>query len=151
MSNTKLMYKGYFTEIKYSEEDKVLFGKIEGIADIVNFESDSAKEIEEEFHKAVDDYLKLCKELGKCPEKAYKGTFNIRISPKLHRDIALYAEQHGETLNSSVEKAIEELLRSQESVPYTVIMMLPEEKEKHVEKLWERRDWKKNQPKGLLN
>ena len=42
----KLTYKGYYTEIHYSEEDQVLFGKIEGIADMVNFESDSAKTIE---------------------------------------------------------------------------------------------------------
>ena len=132
MNNNRLTYKGYFTEIHYSEEDKILFGKVEGISDIINFESESSKEIEEEFHKAVDDYLKLCKELGKSPERAYKGTFNVRISPKLHRDLTLYAEQHGETLNFAVEKAIEDFLRSKEPPAYTVVMIQSEEKEKYV-------------------
>lgn len=64
-------YKGYRTKIEYSHEDKVLFGKIEGIDDLVNFESDSAKEIEKEFRLAVDYYLGLCSEIGKSPDKAY--------------------------------------------------------------------------------
>lgn len=102
-----LEYKGYLTRIEYSVEDRVLYGKIEGIKDLVNFESDSIDKVEYEFHCAVDDYLEMCEELGECPDKAYSGTFNVRISPVLHRKIAMKAFKHGETLNSTVEKAIE--------------------------------------------
>ena len=152
MNKNKLSYKGYFTEIKYSEEDKVLFGKIEGIVDLVNFESDSARDIEEEFHKAVDDYLTFWKEVGKEPERAYKGSFNVRIPSKLHRDIAIYAERHGETLNSVVEKAIEIYLKNQEKPSCILnVTFQSEEKFKSVEKLWENSNWKKPQAKVLLN
>ena len=72
MENT-LTYKGYFTNIKYSAEDNVLYGKIEGIDDLVTFESESSLEIENEFRKAVDDYLVFCEEVGKEPSKTYKG------------------------------------------------------------------------------
>lgn len=102
-----LEYKGYLAKIEYSVEDRVLYGKIEGIKDLVNFESDSIDQIEYEFHCAVDDYLEMCEELGEKPDKAYSGTFNVRISPVLHRKIAMKAIKHGETLNSTVEKAIE--------------------------------------------
>ena len=54
-----LEYKGYYTKINFSVEDKVLFGKIEGINDLVNFESESIDEIENEFHVAVDDYFRV--------------------------------------------------------------------------------------------
>lgn len=101
-----LEYKGYLTRIEYSVEDRVLYGKIEGIKDLVNFESDSIDKIEYEFHCAVDDYLEMCKELGESPDKAYSGTFNVRIHPTLHRKIAMMAFKQGETLNSTVEKAI---------------------------------------------
>lgn len=57
-------YKGYYTLIHFDSEDKVLYGKIEGIDDLVTFESDSAKEIEKEFHDAVDDWLEFRKELN---------------------------------------------------------------------------------------
>ena len=111
----KLTYKGYYTEIHYSEEDKVLFGKIEGIADLVNFESDSARDIEEEFHKAVDDYLAYCKGEGKSPDKPYKGSFNVRINPELHKQAALYAAMRDKTLNTVVSEAIEGYLQQAES------------------------------------
>ena len=109
MENT-LQYKGYFTHINYSAEDMVLHGKIEGIDDLVTFESEQASEIEKEFHAAVDDYLEYCKELGKEPAKTYKGTFNIRIEPELHKAIAQEAMKKGISLNQAVEKAIDQFV-----------------------------------------
>jgi len=102
-----LNYKGYFTKIEYSASDGVLYGKIEGINDLINFESDSPKEIEKAFHDAVDDYLTLCEELGQTPNKVYSGTFNVRINPELHRTIALYAIKKGISLNNAVENALQ--------------------------------------------
>ena len=58
MSNI-LTYKGYITKVSYSSEDEVFFGKIENIKDLVNFESNSSIDIEAEFRKAVDDYIKI--------------------------------------------------------------------------------------------
>ncbi|MBQ8429073.1 MAG: type II toxin-antitoxin system HicB family antitoxin [Clostridia bacterium] len=101
-----LEYKNYFSKIEFSAEDKVLYGKIEGIKDLVNFESDTIDGIEKEFHAAVDDYLELCAELGQAPDKAYSGTFNVRVSPQLHRKIAIAALKTGETLNATVSKAL---------------------------------------------
>ena len=60
-----LTYKGYYTLIHFEAEDKVLYGKIENAnGDLVTFESDSAKEIEKEFHDAVDDWLEFKKEIN---------------------------------------------------------------------------------------
>lgn len=102
-----LEYKGYHTIIEFDTEAFVLRGKIEGINDFIDFESDSPKMIEQEFHAAVDDYLEFCQEVGKEPDKEYKGTFNIRIHPDLHKKVALFALKNGESLNNTVEKAIQ--------------------------------------------
>ena len=107
-----LTYKGYITKIEYSSEDKVLYGKVEGIKDLINFESDDANTIEEEFHKAVDDYLDLCSELGQNPDKTYGGTFNVRIPPELHKNLAYLAASQNRTLNSAVEEAIKKYISS---------------------------------------
>ncbi|BCZ26381.1 hypothetical protein EUBC25_04680 [Claveliimonas bilis] len=111
MKTNIIEYKGYYARIEYSVEDRVLFGKIEGIRDLVNFESESAKDIEEEFRNAVDDYLDFCKSVGKNPDKSYKGTFNVRISPNLHRQIAEMAFQRNMSLNSWVEEALNEHIK----------------------------------------
>ena len=102
-----LEYKGYHTKAEVDLNDRVIYGKIEGIKDLVNFESETLEKFEEEFHLAVDDYLELCEQVGKRPEKEYKGTFNIRISPELHKKAALMAFKNGESLNQIVEKAIQ--------------------------------------------
>lgn len=108
MKNNILEYKGYHTKIEFHAEELVLRGKIEGITDLVNFECDNIKDVEKEFHEAVDDYLEFCKEVGKEPDKEYKGSFNVRIDPELHKKLAIKAMQNGDTLNASVEKAIKE-------------------------------------------
>ncbi len=108
-------YKGYHTKIEFDADSMSLRGKIEGINDFVEFEAEDISCVEEEFHAAVDDYLDFCKEVGKEPEKEYKGTFNVRISPELHRGIALFADKNGHSLNSEVEKAIKEYLDNDSS------------------------------------
>ena len=99
-------YKGYHTKIEFDVESMSLRGKIEGINDYIDFEAADIASIEEEFHAAVDDYIEFCIEVGKEPEKEYKGTFNVRIAPDLHKKLALRAFMDGRSLNSEVEAAI---------------------------------------------
>ncbi|MCD7745662.1 MAG: type II toxin-antitoxin system HicB family antitoxin [Lachnospiraceae bacterium] len=105
MNNT-ICYKGYVGSVEFSEEDGVFFGKVMGIRALISYEGQTAKDLVDDFHYAVDDYFELCKAEGQTPEKAYKGSFNVRISPELHRNIAIYAAAHEISLNSFVEKAI---------------------------------------------
>ena len=42
----------------------------------------------------------------------YKGTFNVRIKPTLHRKLAMIALESGESLNQTVEKAIQTYVNS---------------------------------------
>lgn len=72
MMKNLLEYKGYYGKVEYSVEEQILFGKIEGIVDLVTFESKNADEIEKEFRGAVDDYLDFCHQVGKEPEKHIK-------------------------------------------------------------------------------
>lgn len=106
MSNI-LEYKGYHTKVEYDVESSVLHGKVEFISDLITFESESVTEIEKEFHDAVDDYLELCEEIGKEPAKEFRGSFNVRISPELHKKAAIAALKKGISLNQFISEAIE--------------------------------------------
>ena len=57
MRQNILEYKGYIAKVEYSVEDQVLYGRIEGINDFVNFECEDVKKVQEAFQEAVDDYL----------------------------------------------------------------------------------------------
>ena len=52
-------FKGYKGSVEFSEEDKVFFGKIQGINDVVTFEGTSIIELEEAFHESLLDYLEV--------------------------------------------------------------------------------------------
>ena len=67
-SNGLLRYRGYFAKPEYSAEDRIFYGRILGISNLVDFQFEEADDIENEFHTAVDDYLQYCMENGKCPE-----------------------------------------------------------------------------------
>ena len=73
---------------------------------MISYEGESVEGLKEDFEAAVDDYLDLCAEKGLEPEKVYRGSFNVRISPELHKNLVLYAASHGQTLNATVEEAI---------------------------------------------
>ena len=109
MSNI-LQYKGYTTHVEYSAEDNILTGVIEGINDLVNFEADPPAEVETAFHEAVDDYLAFCKDIGQDPDRPYKGSFNVRVKPQLHRQLDTAARRQGVSLNQVVETALTEYI-----------------------------------------
>ena len=112
LKNNILEYRGYHTKIEFDSEEVILRGKIEGINDLVNFECENLENLEKEFHEAVDEYLNFCREVGKEPDKEYKGSFNVRIPPELHKKLAVAAVQCGDSLNATVEKAIQSYLFS---------------------------------------
>jgi len=105
LKNT-MEYKGYIGSVEFSEEDSLLFGKVMGIRALISYEGTTANELVSDFHSAVDDYLSICEETGTEPEKAYKGSFNIRISPELHKQAVIAATAENISLNSFVENSI---------------------------------------------
>lgn len=106
MSNT-MFYKGYDGSVEYSSEDHCLHGKVLNIISLVSYEGQTIDELENDFREAVDDYLALCEETGRVPEKPFKGSFNVRIGQDLHRELALNALSSGVSLNTMVKTILE--------------------------------------------
>ncbi len=105
-----LQYKGYDGLVLYSAEDKLLYGHIAGIRDMVTYDGADVTSLEKNFRDAIDGYLAFCKETGKTPDTPFKGTFNVRVGPDLHKRAALLAESRKTKLNTVVQQALEEYL-----------------------------------------
>ncbi|RKX34925.1 MAG: toxin-antitoxin system HicB family antitoxin [Verrucomicrobia bacterium] len=103
-----MQYRGYLGSVECNVEDNCLFGKILYINDLVNYEADSPAGLKQAYEEAVDDYLSTCGQLGKEPEKSFKGSFNVRVSPELHRKAAMQATVYEESLNEFVAQAVRE-------------------------------------------
>lgn len=59
MNNT-ITYKGFVGSVEFSEADGLFYGKILDIRSLISYEGTNAKELEDDFHGAVDDYLTMC-------------------------------------------------------------------------------------------
>ena len=103
-----LEYKGYTGSIEYSKEDGQLYGKVLGIKGLISYEGATGQKLEADFIDAIDTYLSDCKLDRVIPEKPFKGSFNVRISPKLHRKAALLAMEEKTSLNNFVAESIRE-------------------------------------------
>jgi predicted HicB family RNase H-like nuclease len=104
--NGYIHYKNYIGSVEFSEADSLLHGRVIGIKPLISFEGDTVEALTQDFHDAVDDYEAFCKTRKIKPEKSYKGSFNVRIGPDLHRKAVLSAPEQGISLNSFVENAV---------------------------------------------
>ncbi len=110
-----LKYKDFVASVHFSSEDEVFHGKIKGIDDSITFEGETVEALKKAFEEAVEDYIEICIQIGKDPHKSYKGSFNIRIKPELHKKAAFRSLELGLSLNQFVEKAISKLITSESS------------------------------------
>ncbi len=113
-----LRYKNFIASVHFSSDDEVFHGKIEGIEDSVTFEGETVTALKNAFEDAVEDYLEICKQIDKDPHKSYKGSFNIRIKPELHKKAAFRSRELGMSLNQFVEKAISRFVSGKPDAGY---------------------------------
>lgn len=109
-----LTHKGFIGSVHYNAKDRVFFGKVEGINDLVTFEGTSVDELENAFKFMVDEHIKDFEEEGIPVEKSYKGSFNIRLNPGIHKKAAQLALMKGITLNQLVQKAIKREIEAEQ-------------------------------------
>lgn len=110
----QLEFKGYVGTVELSEADGVFHGKLAHIRDLVTYESRTADGLVKAFHEAVDDYLSDCAADGRDPDKPYKGQFQVRTRPDLHRALSRLALERGVSLNEMVTSALETLVKREE-------------------------------------
>lgn len=77
---SNLKYKGYTGSVEYSEEDKCLFGKVQGMMkDGITYEGETVEELTKDFEGAIDDYLQICEEKGIAPRNAVARALGMAL------------------------------------------------------------------------
>lgn len=102
-----LKYKGYTGSVEYSDEDRCLYGKVQGLhGTLISYEGDSVADLETDFKGAIDDYLVSCCERGVAPAKPYSGKLVLRMPSELHGKVAAAAQEAGTTINDFINRAV---------------------------------------------
>lgn len=99
-------YKGYLGDVTFDSDAHIFHGEVLNTRDVITFQGKTVDELELAFQESIDDYLEWCLEDGVEPEKPYSGKFNLRISPELHKEIAITAKKMKLSINKFVEKAV---------------------------------------------
>ena len=68
-----LNYKGYIGKVEYDDEADIFHGDVIGLRDVVTFQAETIKGVNEEFVASIEDYLEFCAEKGRKPEKPFSG------------------------------------------------------------------------------
>jgi predicted HicB family RNase H-like nuclease len=108
-----IQYTGYQASVEF--EDGSLFVKILHVDDLLMAECNSAAEVQRAAEELIDAYLEDCRELDREPAKPFKGSFNVRMTPELHRKVAMAAAEQKQSLNAWISAAVVERLDSKAS------------------------------------
>jgi predicted HicB family RNase H-like nuclease len=101
-----MQHKGYLGAVEFDADDRMFYGRVIGLADVIGFEGSSVDELEASFRRAVDGYLARCEELGRLPQKTYSGTIYIRTDPELHQQVGRAAALANQSINHWAQQAM---------------------------------------------
>ena len=111
--NNIMKYKGYWAEIKYSDEDECFYGIIEGLEnDSISFEGENVRKLKKDFREAIDDYLEVCKANNLIPEKQCKGSLNVRLGTELHTKAKMKSIEEHISINELIKNAVAAYLKT---------------------------------------
>ena len=96
---SSMTYKGYSARVEFDAEDRIFFGRLAGIEDIVSFHGSTVDELEASFREMVDHYLEVSERTGRKPQKPYSGNLMLRVPPEVHAKVAVAAELSGKSIN----------------------------------------------------
>lgn len=109
-------YKGYWAEIKYSDEDECFCGVIDGLKNtLITFEGNTVEELKKDFREAIDFYLEGCKENNEVPEQQCRGSLNIRLGVELHNKAKMKAVEKNISINELIKNAVVAYLETNKS------------------------------------
>ncbi|MCY3656195.1 MAG: type II toxin-antitoxin system HicB family antitoxin [Chloroflexi bacterium] len=105
-------YGGYRARVIFDDEAELFHGEVIGTRDVITFQGTSVPELRDAFAASVDEYLQVCAERGRVPDKAYSGRIPLRIRPDLHRAATETAQSEGKSLNAWLAEAVEKAVHS---------------------------------------
>lgn len=103
-------YKGYF---EYDEKADIFHGQVIGIRDVITFQGRSIDGLKVALKDSIDDYLEMCEQEEKSPDKPFSGKFSLRLPPEVHSKVAQAAASAHKSINSWITDVVENNLEKQ--------------------------------------
>ena len=107
-------YRGFTARIDFDDRDNIIVGRVLGLPDTerISFHGETVAELTQDFHNAIDFYLKECSASGRIPTKPASGKLMLRIPPDVHGAALVAAQAAGTSLNQWAAKVLAEAARA---------------------------------------
>jgi len=103
-----MTYKGYTARVEFDPRDNIFWGKVLGITDSITFEGETVAGLTQDFHNAIDDYLKDSAATGRQAQKPASGKLMLRVPPEVHGSALIAAKVAGKSLNQWATEVLAE-------------------------------------------
>ena len=102
--------ENYLKIVEWSQEDQCFVGTAPGLI-LGGVHGSNQRKVFDKLCEAVEDAIAMLKKEGKpVPVQAikneYSGKIALRITPQMHRSLAIKALQGGESINKYIEEAL---------------------------------------------
>ena len=107
MATKILKHKGYQGTVEVDFDKNCLTGRVLHIKSLITYCGDSPEALRASFEEEVDEYIADCEAFGVEPEKPFSGTFQVRTTPEVHKQLYTDAVEQGLTFNKFVTGILE--------------------------------------------
>lgn len=104
---TTMQYREYVASVEFDADSRSFHGVVANIVDTVTFVGSSVRELEREFRRSIDEYVRYCAELGQEPDRPFSGKFLLRLEPRVHRAVAIAAANEKKSINAWIAQTIQ--------------------------------------------
>lgn len=103
-----MTYKGFTARIDFDARDNIFVGRVLGLSETerISFHGETVAELTQDFHRAIDFYVKECAESGRAPTRPASGRLMLRIPPEVHSAALVAAQAAGTSLNQWAAKVL---------------------------------------------
>ncbi len=100
-------YNGYRATVTFDDEAGIFHGEVVDTRDVITFQGKSVVEMRKAFKGSVDEYLAVCAERNRKPDKPFSGRIPLRVPPEVHRAATAAARAEGKSLNAWLAETVE--------------------------------------------
>lgn len=100
-------HHGYRAAVTFDDDAGIFHGEVIDTSDVITFQGESVMELRKAFADSVDEYLTVCSERGRTPDKPFSGRIPLRVTPEVHRAATAAARMEGKSLNSWLTEMVE--------------------------------------------
>ena len=104
--------KGYKAVIQYDPDIDMFRGEFVGLRGGADFYASNIQDLHKEGEKSLEIFLEMCNEEGISPRKEYSGKFNLRVSPRIHEEVAVRAAAEGKSLNKCIADILDQTIQN---------------------------------------